>query len=83
MVVHTQYIHTGRLPPGLPLEVSYCALYINFVRLYQTIVALSANSSKQPPKCMLDVLCISTFHFYWGFASNKNKYVEREEKSFL
>ena len=32
-----------------------------------------ANSLKQQPKCTLNVLCISTFHFYWGFASNQKR----------
>ena len=78
MVVHTYYI-TGRLPPTL--EFAYCALYVCCCGItYQTIVALSANSPKQPPKCRLDVLCLPTFHFYWGFASNQKKYHFSEMK---
>ena len=49
---------------------------------YQTIVALSAKLIKVITK-VHTVICISTFHFYWGFAPNQEKYVEQVEKSFL
>ena len=38
---------------------------------YKTIVALSANSPKQPPNCRLFFLCLSMLNFYWGFALNQ------------
>ena len=31
----------------------------------------------------MDVICVFTFHFYWGSAPNQIKYVEQVEKSFF
>ena len=48
----------------------------------QTIVAVSAKLIKVTTK-VHTVFCISTFHFYWGFTPNREKYVEQVDKSFL
>ena len=60
---YTRVVHAGRLPLEFALYVYNVLLELNFT--YLTIVALSV---KQPPKCILDVICISTYPFYWGFA---------------
>ena len=61
---YARLVHTGRLPLGF----AYCALHVlaELAFTYQTIVALSAKLTK-----ILDVICLSTFHFYWGFAPNQ------------
>ena len=52
------YFHTGSL---LCIVCIYVLVELAFT--YQTIVALSAKLYKEPPQCILDVICLSTFHF--------------------
>ena len=49
---------------------------------YQTIVVLSAKLTKATTKVHTDVICLSTFHFYWGFAPNKKNMCNKWKNHF-